>query len=149
MPARKGMEKVTEPNTNERFPVRRNWARSISNPAKNIISSLPISEKNMATGAALGRVCRPLGPRATPASNSPTTGGTPTRRQSGGTSKNIASTREKRTSRGKWTSGSEEAIMIFASQIAVVGRGEQLRHPFRLRYCPACPPHNGLQTDQR
>src|SRR5579864_2215856 len=83
-PTARGMENVSNPNANDRRPVRRNWDRSISSPTKNINSSLPTSAKNSATGAALGRVPRPLGPRATPASNNPTPGGIRIRRQIGG-----------------------------------------------------------------
>jgi hypothetical protein len=68
------------------------------------------------------------GPRATPASNSPTTAGIRARRQSVGISKKIAMIMAQRTRSGRCRSLScEEPIIVFACQLAGLLYMEPLR----------------------
>ena len=73
VPNSNGIVVVTSPNTIERNILCRNSVRLISNPAKNISSSMPSSEKNSATGCSRGKTSSMCGPRITPLSSSPTT----------------------------------------------------------------------------
>src|SRR5262245_21429772 len=73
---------------------------SISSPAKNISRSLPMSEKNAATGGFLGATPRPDGPKPTPAASNPTADGSRIRSQNRGTKSRSASASAKRVSVG-------------------------------------------------
>ena len=81
VPRSSGSTVVTIPRAIERLRARRNNARSISKPAKNISSSFPSSARKSAIGRSVPKMPRTYGPIITPPSNKPTAPGTCRRRE--------------------------------------------------------------------
>ena len=95
---------------------------SISKPAKNINSNLPMSEKNCATTGSFGAIWNPEGPSKTPAASKPTAAGKPIRTHSFGTNKKTDSASANRVSIGRcvtdWTNVSNIVPPHLAAHVA-------------------------------
>src|SRR5271166_3744866 len=90
VPRASGMLVVKRPKMIDRVRARRKRARSISRPAKNMSNSFPRSAKKFATAGCSGNTPITWGPITTPQSKSPTTAGSRSFRDSGGTPTMIA-----------------------------------------------------------